>query len=172
MIDSCFVLKEKIEYFKSIQKNAMFCTNRYFVFITIINICISRVELQTWTGSFAWNSQCNSNYCCCYAGELTVTRSGSNLVFTSGAKGCGSSKTSSMFPNPNSYSFTTQGIRGSTITYSLSPDANTLTVQNTQYGQCGGVASRTSAADYRFPSIISLGTILGCLWICSAFLCV
>lgn len=143
----------------------MFSTNRYFAFILIINLFISCVELQTWTGTFAWNNQCNSNYCCCYAGELIVTSSGSSLVFTSGAIGCASSKTTTTLTNPYSYAFTAKGARGSTITYSLSSDANTITVQNDNYNYCGGRASRTSTADYRFPSIVSFGISLVGLWI-------
>jgi len=123
------------------------------------------VKMQIWTGTFAWNDQCKSNYCCCYAGTLTVTNSDSNLVFSSDTQGCGSSKSTSTFPNPNAYSFSTTGTRGARIIYSLSPDSNTLTVQNIDYSYCGGSAARTSAGNYVYPSIISFVIILASILI-------
>ncbi len=121
---------------------------------------ISVVRMQRWAGTFAWNDQCKSNYCCCYAGTLTVVNSGSNLIFTSDTQGCSSSKSTSTFSNPNGYSFSTIGTRGAHITYSLSSDSNTLTVQNNDYSYCGGTATRTSAGKHVYPSIISFVIIL------------
>ncbi|CAF1117017.1 unnamed protein product [Rotaria sordida] len=116
---------------------------------------ISVVKLQKWTGTFAWNDQCKSSYCCCYADKLTVAASGSNLIFTSGTKGCSSSTSSSTFSNPNSYSFSTTGARGAQITYMLSSDSNTITAKNNGYSFCESSARRTSAGTHVYPSIIS-----------------
>ncbi|CAF2426283.1 unnamed protein product [Rotaria sp. Silwood2] len=116
---------------------------------------ISVVKGQKWTGTFAWNDQCNSKYCCCYAGKLTVSASGSNLMFTSGTKGCPSSTSSSTFSNPNGYSFSTIGARGAQITYMLSSDSNTITAKNAGYSYCEGSARRTSAGTRSYPLIIS-----------------
>lgn len=126
---------------------------------------ISDVKLQRWAGTFAWNDQCKSNRCCCYAGKLTVADSGSNLVFTSDTKGCSSSKISYTFSNPNSYSFSATGTRGAPITYRLSSDSNTLTAQNNANNYCGGSATRTSVGKHLYPSTISLVIILAGIWI-------
>lgn len=131
----------------------------------MICMFIPIVKMQKWTGTFAWNNQCKSAYCCCYSGTLTVRSSGSNLIFSSDATGCSSSTTSNTFSNPNSYSFSTTGTRGAQITYSLSSDSNTLTVQNNAYNYCGGSASRTSSGEFIYPSIISLIIFLANVWI-------
>lgn len=128
-------------------------------------IWIPIARMQKWAGTFAWNNQCKPSYCCCYTGTLTVVNSGSNIVFSSDAQGCSSSRISSTFSNPNAYSFSTTGVRGAQIVYSLSSDANTLTVQNNAYNYCGGTATRTSAGKHMYPSIISLIIILAGTWI-------
>ncbi|CAF0853032.1 unnamed protein product [Rotaria sp. Silwood1] len=110
--------------------------------------------MQKWTGTFVWNDQCKPNYCCCYADKLTVTASGSNLLFTSGTKGCPTSTSSSTFSNPNGYSFSTIGARGAQITYTLSSDSNTITAKNNGYSFCEGSARRTSTGTGVYPSII------------------
>jgi hypothetical protein len=133
--------------------------------LLIICMCISVVKMQKWTGTFLWNNQCKSSYCCCYAGTLTVVNSGSNLVFSSDAKGCSSSKISYTFSNPNGYSFSTTGTRGARIAYTLSSDSNTLAVQNTAYYYCGGSATRSSAGKHGYPSPVSLIIILAGIWI-------
>ncbi|CAF1006389.1 unnamed protein product [Rotaria magnacalcarata] len=126
---------------------------------------ISDVKLQKWTGTYAWNNECKSNYCCCYAGKLTVVASGSNLLFSSGARGCGSSTSSATFANPNSYSFSTTGHRGSPITYTLSSDSNTITVKNIGYSACGGSGQRTSVGTHLYPSLISFFIVLATMCI-------
>ncbi len=133
--------------------------------LSIICMLIAVVKMQTWTGTFQWNGECKSNYCCCYAGTLTVSNSGSNLIFSSDTSGCGSARTSNTYANPNGYSFSTTGTRGAQITYSLSSDSNTLTVQNDVYNYCGGTARRTSAGKNVYPSIISILIILASVWI-------
>ena len=131
----------------------------------ILFLFISEVQMQRWGGTFAWNNQCKSKYCCCYAGSLTIINSGSNLVFTSDTRGCGSSRSSSTFPNPNDHSFSAAGTRGAQITYKLSSDSNTITVQNDGYGYCGGSASRTSDGKHIYPSTLFLVILLVAKWI-------
>ncbi len=133
--------------------------------ILILSLLISAVRMQRWGGTFAWNDQCKSKYCCCYAGTLSVVSSGSNLVFTSDTQGCASSTSSTTFSNPNGYSFSTTGTRGARIIYTLSDDSNTLTVQNNDYNYCGGSASRTSIGKHLYPSTISLMIMLAGIWI-------
>lgn len=131
----------------------------------ILSLLISVVQMQRWAGTFAWNNQCKSNYCCCYAGKLSVVSSGSNLIFSSDTKGCGSPRSSTTFPNPNSHSFSATGTRGAQITYRLSSDSNTITVQNNVYGYCGGSASRTSTGNkHIYPSTLFLLIILASRW--------
>ncbi|UJR23573.1 hypothetical protein I4U23_026561 [Adineta vaga] len=121
--------------------------------------------MQRWAGTYKWDNQCKVNHCCCYTGSLAVKASGSNLIFSSDTQGCGSSRSTTTFSNPNSYSFSTIGTRGSQITYSLSPDSNTLYVRNNGYSQCGGSAARTSTGTYTLPSVVSLVIIFTALWI-------
>lgn len=128
-------------------------------------LLLSEVQMQRWGGTFAWNNQCKSKYCCCYAGSLSVVNSGSNLIFTSDTRGCGSSRSSATFPNPNGHSFSATGTRGARITYSLSSDSNTINVQNNDYSYCGGSASRTSAGKLIYPSTLFLVIILVAKWI-------
>lgn len=139
-------------------------SNMNFVLL-FLSLLISVVKMQRWAGTFEWNDQCKSNYCCCYAGTLAVISSGSNLIFTSDTRGCRSSTSSATFSNPNDYSFSATGTRGTRIIYSLSPDSNTLTVQNNDYGYCGGSARRTSIGKHLYPSTISLVIILAGVWI-------
>ncbi len=131
----------------------------------ILSLFVSTVQMQRWGGKYAWDDNCNARYCCCYAGTLSVANSGSNLVFTSDTKGCGSSTSSSTFSNPDGYSFSATGTRGARITYTLSGDSNTLTVQNNDYSYCGGSAKRTSIGKRLYPSIISLVIMLAGIWI-------
>jgi hypothetical protein len=140
-------------------------SSRINLVLLIICILISIVKMQKWTGTYAWDDQCKSKYCCCYSGTLTVADSGSNLVFSSGTQGCSSSTSANTFANPNDYSFSTTGTRGAQIVYQLSSDSNTLTVQNNAYHYCGGSAKRTSAGKYLYPSITSLLMILVGIWI-------
>jgi hypothetical protein len=135
--------------------------------LVLVVICtfISVVKTQKWTGTYAWNDQCKSNYCCCYAGTLTVINSGPNIVFTSDTRGCGSSRSSVTYSYPDGYSFSATGTRGAKITYTLSGDSNTLTAQNNAYGYCSGKATRTSGGINVYPSIISFVFILVGLWI-------
>jgi hypothetical protein len=140
-------------------------SNIYFVLL-ITCILVPVVNMQKWTGTFAWNDQCKSSSCCCYAGTLTAVQSGSNLVLSSGARGCATSRFSSTFGYPNGYSFSATGTRGASITYTLSSDSNRLTVTNNQFNYCGGVASRTSSGKNVNPSIILFITIFA-IWIFS-----
>jgi hypothetical protein len=141
----------------------MYSNIRLVLLITFM--LTSVVQMQKWTGTYAWNDACKSNYCCCYDGTLTVVNSGSNLVFSSGARGCASSKTSATFSYPDGHSFSAAGTRGAQIVYTLSSDSNTLTAQNTVYGYCSALATRTSAGVNIYPSILSLIIILTSLWI-------
>ena len=115
-----------------------------YVFLAVLLASFNVVRCQSWTGTYAWDDQCRARSCCCYAGTLSVTRSGSNLVFTSGTRGCSMSSTSATFTQPRGNSFSTTGIRGAPITYTLSSDGNTMTVRNDVNSQCGGSARRTS----------------------------
>ena len=133
--------------------------------LLVLSVLISAVKMQKWTGTYAWNDQCKPKYCCCYTGTLSVVSSGSNLVFTSDTAGCGTPKSSSTFGNPDGYSFSAKGTRGAQITYRLSPDSNTLTVQNNAYSYCGGSAARTSTGEHIHSSTMSLVIILGGIWI-------
>ena len=126
----------------------------------ILSLLISVVQMQRWAGTFAWNNECKSRYCCCYAGSLSIVNSGSNLIFTSDTRGCGPSRSSSTFSNPNSQSFSASGTRGARITYTLSSDNNRITVQNNAYGYCGDSARRTSVAHHISSSTLFLVIIL------------
>ncbi|CAF3767198.1 unnamed protein product [Adineta steineri] len=121
--------------------------------------------MQKWTGTYKWDDYCATNRCCCYTGTLVVTQSGSNLVFSSGTQGCANSQASSTFSNPNGYSFSTIGTRGSHIVYTLSSDSNTLSVSNRDYNYCGGNAARTSVGIHVYPSIIWFVVMLTAIWI-------
>lgn len=118
-------------------------TSMFVVLIVFLSSMIV-VQCQSWTGTYAWDTQCRSRSCCCYSGTLTVTRSGSNLVFTSGTSGCSMSSTSATFTQPRGLSFSTTGVRGAPITYTLSSDGNTMSVRNDVNSQCSGSARRTS----------------------------
>jgi hypothetical protein len=133
--------------------------------LLIMCMFISVVKMQKWTGTYAWDNHCKVEHCCCYTGALTVTQSGSNLVFSSNTQGCGSPHTSTTFSDPNGYSFSAKGSRGSDIVYTLSSDANILTVRNTDYSYCGGSARRTSKGIHVYPSTMPLVIILAATWI-------
>ena len=133
--------------------------------LLIMGMLIGVVRMQKWTGTYAWDDQCKSDYCCCYAGTLTVVQSDSNLVFSSGTRGCSSSRSSSTVSYPQGYSFSTMGSRGARIDYQLSSDSNTITVRNSVYNYCGGSAKRISAGVPVYPSFISCAIILFTKWI-------
>jgi hypothetical protein len=114
---------------------------------------LSVAQGQKWTGTFAWDSQCQPRSCCCYSGTLTVVRSGSNLVFSSDTRGCSSSRSSSTVRDPNSYSFSTTGVRGAPIAYQLSSDSNSLTVRNQVNTLCTSNGRRTSTGTNIRPSL-------------------
>lgn len=133
--------------------------------LLIICLLISVVTMQRWVGTYKWDNQCKVNYCCCYTGSLKVTESGSNLIFSSDTQGCGSPRLTSTFSNPNGYSFSTTGVRGSQIIYSLSSDSNTLNVRNAGYSHCGGSAARTSAGIHLRPAMVSFVLMFVALWI-------
>lgn len=122
---------------------SMIVRSKFIIILLLSSVLV--VRPQTWTGTFAWDNQCRSRSCCCYSGTLTVTRSGSNLVFTSGTRGCSMSTASTTFTQPRGYSFSATGVRGAPITYMLSSDSNTMTVRNEANSQCTGTARRTSA---------------------------
>ena len=131
----------------------------------VLVLLLSMVRGQQWTGTFAWDDQCQTRSCCCYAGTLTVVRSGSNLIFSSDTRGCSSSRASSSVGDPNSYSFETTGVRGAPIMYQLSSDSNSLTVRNQVNSQCTSIGRRTSTGTNVKASVNVFILLFAGLWL-------
>lgn len=120
----------------------------YLIYISLILAATPSLVLsQTWTGTYRWAGQCDTNSCCCGAGTVTVTSSGSLLYFSSGAStSCSTSTFSWTVNNPYSYSFN-RTIAGQTIMCTLSSDSRTITQTNLASIQCGDTATKTSASN-------------------------
>ena len=140
-----------------------------YLIIFLIFSLLTWIEAQRWAGTYAWDDQCPTRYCCCYGGTMTLVHSGSDLILSSDTRGCSTSRVTARYPYPNGYSFSREGLRGSSITYTMSSDSNTLTARNNGDNRCSGTARRTSATN-SIKSTVNFASILFCCCVQFLFL--
>jgi hypothetical protein len=131
----------------------------YLSLLVTIILSLKTVHSQTWTGSFTWDSECDTTQCCCPTGAMTTSKSGFSLLMRMNLVGCSTSLFTYSFAYPNGYSFTTAASFGEQ-TYTLSSDGTTISSSFSAYTYCNGIATRVTSSTSDAKSISPVSSVL------------